>query len=449
MKTNNKNIGIDLTKFKKIEDIIFLDEPILTHYKRNDKDFLLYLVDTTDEIDIYLLLEVSEKIIYEYLMGNTSLLSIIRENENICYLLEQDFFGNISEIIPLQSEYIQDAYLPDDNSYLNYDPSEESYYYDFIQNYESKFYLNSLREKAFYIKFSPNNKKYQDTIGFNELVTNLLANVSNSFKSFLKSDFLLEFKYIQTDKTKLQKIYNKILPELDFRMVDLNFGSFEVGLAIDKVMKGSIEDKKVKDWAIRVGHKYKDLVLDKKYGKSTVNKILESYEEEDRRKIFEPIFKITENPNFKLQIKDNKKSSYSTISINDKKTIERIVPPKKQVEELPESKEYEIIKVVTVHEKTSKSKSIRLDDNTLFDSTDTTDYVLKNKDFEKYGYKIDTPINTTLKISTEKDKIILSTEYLDNEFEAVIDNGKIDDGIKEITSAIYDYLTDENNKTSG
>ncbi len=444
MKTTNKNIAIDLDKFEKIEDIIFLDEPILTHYKRNKKDFLFYLVDTINDLDIFLMLEVSEDIIYEYLTGSISLLNIIERNENICYLVEQDFYGNISDIKVLQSDKIPETYLPNENSYLKYEPTEESYYFEFIQNYESKFYINSLREKAFYIKFSPNNKKYQDTIGFNELVNNLLSNVSSSFKNFLKSDFLLEFKYIHTDKTKLQKIFNKILPDLDFRMVDLNYGSFEVGLAIDNVMKGAIEDRKVKDWAINVGHKYKDLVLDKNYNDSTVNKILESYDEEERRKIYEPIFKIIEDPNFSIQIKDSKKSIYSTINISDKSTIERIVPTKKKEEELPASKEYEIIKVITVHEKTRKSKSIKLDDNTLFDSTDTTDFVLKNKDFEKFGYKIDIPFNTTLKISAEKDKIILSTTYNDIDFEVVIGNGKIDDGIKEITSAIYDYIkTDE------
>lgn len=443
MKTKSKNIAIDLDKFEKIEDIIFLDEPILTHYKRNKKDFLLYLVDTIDELDIFLLLEVTEDIIYEYLMSGISLRNIIKQNENICYLVEQDYYGDICDIKVLQSDKIPETYLPYENSYLKYEPTNESYYYEFIHNYESKFYINSLRENAFYIKFSHNNKKYQDTIGFNELVNNLLSNVSMSFKNFLKSDFLLEFKYIHTDKTKLQKIYNKILPDLDFRMVDLNFGSFEVGLAIDKVMKGAIEDKKVKDWAINVGHKYKNLVLDKSYNDSTVKQILESYDEEERRKIFEPIFKITEDPNFNLQVKDNKKSKYSTINIIDKNTIERIVPSKKKDEELPESKEYEIIKVITVHEKTSKSKSIKLDDNTLFDSTDTTDFVLKNKDFEKFGYKIDTPINTILKISTEKDKIILSTTYNNIDFEAVIRSGKIDDGIKEITSAINDYIKTE------
>jgi hypothetical protein len=444
MKTNNRNSVIDLSKFEKVEDIIFLDEPILTHLKRKDKDFLFYLVDTIDELDIFLLIETSEDIIYEYITKKISLRDIILQNENICHLIEQDFSGNILNVQVTQSELISEDYLPNENSFLEYEPSDESYYYNFIKEYESKFYLASLREKAFYIKFAPNDKKYLDTIGFNDLVNNLLSNISSSFKNFLKADFLLEFKYIQTDKNKLQSTFNRLLPDLDFRMVDLKFGSFEIGLAVDKVMKGSIENRQIKDWAINVGNKYKDIVLDKNYDEKTVNKILESYDADERKRIFEPIFKITENPNFRLQIKENKNSKYSTINIQDKSVIKKIIPPKFEAKDLSEHKEYEIIQIIRVQEKNSLSRSIKLDDNSLFDLTDTTEFSLKNKDFEKFGYKLDFPVSIPLNISTDKDLIIISTQFEDIDFRETTDTGKIDDGIKKITTSIYEYIMTKN-----
>lgn len=447
MKNKSKNIAFDLSKFEKIEDIIYLDEPILSHLKRNNKHFLFYLVDTIKESDIYLLFEVNEESIFEYLTKRISLKKLILINDNISYLIEQDFNGNITDINITQSEFIDEGYLPHEDSFLEYEPSEKSYYYNFIKEFEAKSYLTSLRNKAFYVKFTPNNSKYLDTIGLNELAYNLLSNLSLSFRNFLKADFFLEFKDHRTDKTKLSSTFKKLLPDLDFRMVDLKYGSFEVGLAVDSLMKGSIEDKEIKDWAIDVGYKYKEIVLDEDYDDHTVNKILESYGEEDRKKIFNPIFKITENPNFSLQIKDSNKSKYSTIRIKDKSIIEKIIPPTTYLNSIEDNKEYEIVQVTTIRDKNNLSKTIKLE-NTLFNSTDTTEVILNNKNFIKYGYQLDFEISIPLNITTEKDSIILFTKYDDIDFSLVYHSDRISEGIMKITSEIYEYILNRDDKTS-
>lgn len=439
MKSKFRNIAFDFSKFKKIEDIIFLDEPILSHLKRNDKHFLFYLVDTIKDYDIYLLFEVNEESIFQYLTKRISLRKLILDNQNISYLIEQDFDGKITNIEITQSEFIDENYLPHEDSYLEYQPSEKSYYYNFIKEFESKSYLTSLRNKAFYIKFSPNDSKYSDTIGLNELANNLLSNLSSSFRSFLKADFFLEFKEQMTDKTKLSSTFKKLLPDLDFRMVDLKYGSFEVGLAVDSIMKGSIEDKEIKEWAMDVGYKYKNIVLDEDYDDKIVNKILQSYEVEDRKKIFNPIFKITENPNFSLKIKNSNRSKYSTIRIKDKSVIKKIIPPTIYIEDIEDSKEYEIFQVTTVRDKNNSSKTIKLE-NTLFNLTDKTEVVLNNQNFEKYGYKLDFDISIPLNITTKKDSIKLTAQFDEIDFEVVYHSDKIGDGIKKITSDIYEYI---------
>jgi hypothetical protein len=439
MKNKTKNIAFDFNQFKKIEDIIFLDEPILSHLMRNDKHFLFYLVDTIEESDIYLLFEINEEIIFEYLTQRITLKKLILDNNNLSYLIEQDFNGNITDIRITESEFIDENYLPHEDSLLEYKPSETSYYYNSIKEFEAKSYLTSLRNKAFYVKFAPTNTKYSDTIGLNELAGSLISNLSLSFRNFLKADFFLEFKEQRTDKNKLLNTFNKLLPDLDFRMVDLKYGSFEVGLAVDSLMKNSIEDEEVKVWAIDVGYKYKKLVLDEDYDDKTVNKILESYDEKDRKNIFNPIFKITENPNFNLQIKDSYKSKYSTIRIKDKSVIEKIIPPVIDIKESEDNKEYEIFQFTTVRDKKNLSKIIKLE-NTLFNSTDKTEVILSNKNFEKYGYKLDFEVSIPLNITTEKDSITLYAQFNNVDFKIIYHSDKIDDGIKKITSDIYEYI---------
>jgi hypothetical protein len=439
MKNNIKNTVFDFSKFKKIEDIIFLDEPILTHLTSNKKDFLLYLVDTVENSDIYLLLEVTEDVIFQYLTKLISLKKIIIENENISFLIEQDFDGTVTRCEVIQNQFINEDYLPNDESYLDYEPSQESYYFDFIEDFKAKSYLQSLRQNAFYLKFAPNNLKYSDTIGLTELANSLIKNVATSFKNFLKADFFLEFKEIKTDKLILNNVFNKILPDLDLRMVDLKYGSFEIGLAVDKVMKNSIQDTAIKKWAIEVGTKYKELVLDDDYDKITVSKILESYDEEDRKKIFNPIFKITENPNFTLQIKNSVTSNYKTIKIRDKSIIEKIIPKNVELDKKEELKDYQIIQVTTVLDKNNSSKTIKLEDS-LFSSSNNTEVILSNKDFEKYNYNLNFKILIPLQITTEKNSIKFSAKYDDLNFEVNYSSNKIDEGIMKITSKIFEYI---------
>lgn len=441
MNNKNENIKFNLDNLNKVEDIIFLDEPILSHLKRDNKHFLFYLVDTLKEVDIYLLFEVSEKSIFDYLTKEISLRSLIVNNKNFFHIIKQDFNGKILDVSVTESEFLDKDYLPNSKSFLTYEPSEQSYYYNFIKEYNSNFYLKKLQEKAFYIKFAPNTSKYSSTIGFNELASNLLSNISKSYKSFLKADFYKSFEKINSDKTKLTTIINKLLPDLDFRMVDLKYGSFEIGLAVDTVMKNSITDKYLKEWAIDVGYKYKSLVLDDDYDKKTVSKILDNYNEEDRKNIFSPIFKITENPNYNFQIKNSKSSKYSTIRIKDKTTIEKIIP--KKIENLEtDNKEFEIIQFTTVRDKNKKQKTIKLE-NTLFNLTDTTEVVLTNKDFEKFGYNLDFEIKIPLKIITDKNIIILNAMFNDTTFEVKYGSDKIDDGIKKITDRIYEYILEK------
>lgn len=434
----------DFNHFEKIEDIIFLDEPILTHFKRNEKHFLLYLVDTLEDSDNYIMLEVEEEIIFQYLTKRISLRSLILENKNIGYFIKQDFNGKVLEVNLIDSKVIDDDYLPLEDSFLEYEPSEESYYYNFIKEFESKSYLASLRQNAFYLKFTPNNTKYSDTIGLNELATHLLSNLSKSFKNFLKADFFVTFKEIETDKIKLQKIFRKLLPDLDLRMVDLKYGSFEVGLAIDKIMKNSIQNKEVKKWAVEVGYKYKNIVLDDDYDNKTVNHILKFYNEDDRKKIFNPIFKITENPNYSLQIKDSKKEMYSTIRIKDKSVINKIIPQLSEVKKIEDNKDYQIVQVTTLIDKNNTNSIIKLE-NTLFNSMDKTDILLTNIDFKKYGYYVKNDISIPLNIKAEKNTIVLTALYDELEFRVVYHSDKIAEGIKKVTSNIFEYISNKDN----
>ena len=442
MENNKQHIDFDLSEFKKIEDIIFLDEPILTHYVKNDKSFLLYLVDTLDDSDIFLLLEVEEEAIFKYITGKISLLNIIVKNKNFCYIIEQDFAGKISNLNITEGYKIAKSYLPSEDSFLIYQPSEQSYYYSLIKEYEHKAYLQSLRQKAFYLKFKALNVKYADTIGLNQLANILFSNLSSSFKSFLKADFFEEFKKTITDSNKQNKILATLLPDLDLRMVDLNYGSFEIGLAVDTVMKSSIEDKEIRKWAIEVGDKFKEVVLNDTFEDKRVNKIIEKYSEKDRNKIFNPLFRITQSNDFDLMIKKSPVSNYSVIRVKDKSKIEKLLPNPIVIKKLPEEKDYEIVNFTTVLDK-NKVKNVIYIDNTLFSSTNQTEVKIENSNFNEYGFELKDNISLPVQIIANKDLIVLTASYDNIEFESRINTGNLSDGIRELTHKIYEYIVNK------
>lgn len=430
-----------MAQFQRIEDIIFLDEPILTHLKKGGKDYFQYLVQSTDKTDVYLVFEVDEMTIFEYLTGATSLWQIIKKNENFFFKVEEDFHGEVLTTEVLTENQLDLNYFPFEDSFLNYKPTKESYYYDFIEELRAQSYLINLRKNAFYLKIKPNNAKYHDTIGFMELSKHLLGNISESYSSFVKADFYSQFKDSITDEKKLKKSFKSVRSEVDYRAVDFRFGSFEIGLAVDKVMKKNIQDKKLFDWAVEVGEKYNQLVLDEDYDKETVDKIIDKYSPEERRKIFEPIFKITEDPNYTLSKKESKQKEYRTIKVRERDVIDRIIPPVLILPQVEEKKELKVMKITAVINSKDPKRSIKLDDNnTLFDALDSSDYILHKKDFQKYGYDLKQEIEVPLQISTEGEKITLTAEYEGIDFKVI--STTMDDGMKKITSKICEYLLD-------
>jgi hypothetical protein len=434
---NNSNFS--LASFQWIEDIIFLDEPILSHYKKNNREYLLYLVDTVKDRDIFLFFEVEESFILDYLQNKVSLKNLIIQNKDIMSMIEQDFEGNTLNASIVDPTMLNENYLPRDNSYLNFEPTESSYYFKLIEEYNNKLYLKSLKQNAFYLKFNANSSKYKTTIGFGELVNNLLTNVTNSYKHFLEADFKNNFKQIYTDTSKLNRLFNKIRPDLDFRVVDLNFSSFEVGLAVDKLMKTNIEDKPIQAWAKSVGNKYFDIVLDEDYDDETTELILKEFDVADRIKIFSPIFKITEDPNYTFQVKDSINEKYNSIKIRDKYNIEKITPPVGKTNNLEKNKDLEVIQVTTIRDRNKKSKSIRLDE-TLFSTVDTSVITLTNEHFLKYNYELSFDVTIPLEISSEGGKIKMLASYKGEKFQHFYSSDKVDEGMKKIVSMIYEFI---------
>lgn len=442
MINNNQILNPFLSdEFVHIEDIIVLDEPILSHYVRNEIDYFLYLVDKETNFDKYLLFHINSWTICEYFIGNMSLLEVINSVDDFIYILDINFDGELLEKDIANPKTINKNYLPNIDSKIFFKPLENSLYYKIIEEHKNKQYINELKKSAFYMKISPKTSKYGHTVGLKEMAETLFKKVSESYSAFTKADFTNKFERIYTELKEFKNKLSIVNNEIDFRLVDAGINSFEIGLAVDRQMKMTIEDKKLREWALKVGDDFKATILDVNYSDDRqVELILEKFSPEQRKKIFTPMFEIIENKNFEFQIKNNKRSKYKTIKIRDKFTLEKIVPIENKAIEV-KNNDLEIVQVTTLVEKGKNLKTLKIDQNTLFSSTDNTNIILKYDDFVNHGYeKVDSNIQIKVNILTNNGLVFFQTIFDNLPFEVNTNNSKLDDGISLIISKLYEYI---------
>ncbi len=437
MNNNINPFKSDLFEF--IEDIIVLDEPILSHYKKGDKDYLLYLVDKLHDLDKYLLLEIQEIQLYEYLTAKKSLYHIISSNPNFIFQMSINYKGELIDYDVIQSPQIKEEYLPVEDSFIELDVIEDSIYHKLLKKYNDFTYIQKLKKDAFYIKFNPKSSKYGHTVGFKELSEQLFRNIATAYSEYTKFDFFNTFNNKITKASKLKSIFNNLKDDLDFRVVDAQISSFEVGLAIDTTMKNSIEDPEFRKWAKKVGEDFKQDVLELDDNQENLDNLLK-FTPEQRKKIMNPIIEVFQNKNIDFQIKDNLKGKYKKIKMPNTEFIDKVLPKENiLIEAMPE--EYEIIHVTTLARKGIEPKSIRVDNNTLFTSTNNANIKITKADFEKHGYNIIENISVEVTISTERQGVVAFSAEFDNEkFKFTSTNDRLDDGLTEIIKKIYEYI---------
>ena len=182
MINNNQILNPFLSdEFIHIEDVIVLDEPILSHYIRNDIDYFLYLVDKEDKFDKYLLFKLDVWTICEYFIGNKSLLDVIISNDDFIHILDINFDGELINNEIENPLSINKNYLPDSDSKILFKPIENSSYYKIIEEHKNRQYVNDLKKDAFYLKINPLTSKYGHTVSLKEMAETIFKKVSESY----------------------------------------------------------------------------------------------------------------------------------------------------------------------------------------------------------------------------------------------------------------------------
>jgi hypothetical protein len=428
----------------KKEDLIFYDFPLLTRYFYQDKNYLYYHVDDEKNLDTYLVFEIEEYNLFKLVSGITTLRETIFNVDKFVYIIDKNDKGKVVKTAYLHSSTIIDDYLPEEDSIIEINYTKDSYFNKLVEKYKADYYTERLREKAFYLKIAPEqlNKKYGDTLGLEEMVDEILPKITDSYKKYSRSDFDNRFKSKITDVKQLNSTYKKVYELIDYRIVDLKYGSFEIGIASDTLMTTQIDNKELKDWANTVGDNFKEDVLEIDLNDpEELKRIALKFDEDQRNKIYSPIINLANDRNIVFSIKDHKFSKYKNIKKPKLETIKKLIPEKPIVPELI-SKELDLIQFTGVVE---KGKKISANNYGLFNSLNEAHQLLTNETFKKYNINIELKENIPL-ILIKKDagNIEISAIYKGEPFIVSLDNANFESAIEKLVKRIHEYYLNLN-----
>ena len=220
----------------------------------------------------------------------------------------------------IELEDLQPTYIPEEDSYYRLEIPKS--YDSLFAKYEENGYVELMRESALFFKLKSTETKYSTTMGARE-AGEFLTKISKSFGSYIEEDFYNLYKEVITDYNKLKKVISKFKNNLEPRVSQLSYSSFEVGLSVDIV--NNLYNGKYKDWQKDILNKYKENVIDVNYSNDEeLKEIAKKYTEESRKKIFSPIIDIINNKKYSLESYNQTKTfkkSFKSIDVEKKEIL--------------------------------------------------------------------------------------------------------------------------------
>jgi hypothetical protein len=191
-------------------------------------------------------------------------------------------------------------------------------------------YMEILRSNALYFKIESNAVKYRHTLELS-YIWNFLKNLSTSYEEFIKARFKVLFSMeFNHNSSRLDNAFKKFINLSRLRLVDLQYKSFSFGVSTDTLMENEkIEIAKVKDWRKNVLSEYKSEIININYkSNDDVEKIRSSFSEEERRKIFKPLFESINNDEYSVSITDKNFKPKLKLNRVPESTMKLIIPLK-------------------------------------------------------------------------------------------------------------------------
>lgn len=358
--------------FEYVSDLIEFDEPLLVHYKRENRHALYYWVEGDNSFNRWLCFELTTNELYNYLHRFTSLFDLIvkKTNEpfftvdiddNLVYHNFQMFIGHL----------IPEKYLPDQDSYFLDEMA--SFYEVMFQTLQKDDYTELISERSIDLKIAARTTEHRETLSLTG-VQDFLRRIDESYKAYRGWMFFDTYKSQITNPDTLIKAGRKFVASAEPRIAHVELHSFQITLASDVIVDQSYEYSELRQTILQ---RYKEDVLDLDLNDDqVVDELISRFDDLTRKSIFEPLIKVINNNEYDLTLidkRENLSKQYEKIVHENKK---RLIP---KIEKVEPSAQQKVLVTIT----------LELDANTPLDSITKRD-LAQSTLFTKIGQEIST-----------------------------------------------------------
>lgn len=423
--------------------LVYNDSPQLFLAKDQiGANYLCMAIESESQFSEYFTIPISFEKLNKLIKGEIDLRTAFSESEiGIWYKIiineENNFIAN-----PIQFEQVDEKYLPLEGFYF---PSlditvEESFYADdfsikVAEAIGENNFINSMRKSAVYFTLKSRFHKFGNAVNPKDAVE-LLNGIAKSYKEYCRNSFYNTFnERMFFDVKKLETAFNGFWEYINLRICDLHFSSFSVGLNADMQPDRTGIDSDFINWKKNIVDGYKTDVIENDFlSEENANSINEKYpNEETRKKIFEPLIKVIDNPQYEVTYRVNRTTSAKPLRV--RKEIKNIILP----EVLGDKKIYsENKKVIQIFVEVSEDEEIQnltkkeLNDGLLF-SQITNEFPFRANTIKVNGYVFELKEPLTL-------YIVLENGYYNIKLDALNINLRSNDKTELINSFFNEFL---------
>lgn len=320
----------------KVEDLVYYDGPLLSHYRTEaGKHYLFSFVDTDEVANRWLVLEITIAHLYDYLTDSRTLFDIYQQDYNAKLVVaDTDGQGDFVQALLVPSSELDPEYLPEPASYfeLAMPASYDAFFEAHKAQVSHAAYLAGLRARAVHFLLKPIAERYGATVSAHD-VGGFLQRFTRSYKSFFEVRFLDLARPFYALQEELVKALDAVLEAVEPRVVYANKGSFEVDLAVDVLQTGALQTA-LQVWQKQVLQEFKRDVFDFDFATAAqLPESLANAEPAQIRAVYLPMVQIANNRNYVVQARNSPAEPYTVLKpVTTQQQRDRLPSPPKNEE---------------------------------------------------------------------------------------------------------------------
>lgn len=314
-----------------------------------------------------------------------------------------------------------------------YESTPDQLFYDVTD------YGSILKRDAVYFKLASKELRLNDHSVNTIHVITVLNNLIKSYENYIKISFRNLFSNKYRDIKKTIRAANRLLEVSPLRIVDLEYQSFSFGVSVDTVMgKDAIAREDVSRWRDASLSQYSAEVLNADfYSREGIDHIKSRFTPEERKAIYEPIFKAINSNDYYLSLTDNEYRPKRRLNQIPRSTEIEIIPPNTKIDESLRDINYYTV-VVTVDRSTNAKKgAVTIPRKVLEDDLFTKPIESVEIDYIVDNYKV-IRFQQPLKVGLDSDQNGFLLWNLE-QFDLSVTAQSIAEARSELTSSILKY----------